>query len=488
MHTHLDNGKFTSFFLCFLLPFSIRAVAFYAGWTIVVWLNDALVCLYVLIAGLWGNRGEAVELLRDLRGAAASKKQKIKFLDRLKQNRANYPSILQTFLYLHAIALISAYCFTTLTASTYQIQYAILYISPLFLYFACLASTHSLAAYRPETYSPYLFTVLALVLAVTYAIVGCGGLLGSAHEKYSLLVLLHALLFAALVEGEKIAVVRLPTYFSFLRALLVIIFFAFVYLPFISGFMAGYFLSDFSSTYFYYYTLGGFIYLWLVITAAGTAIHLVLNLTEKSKKDLFIAQYLEGELRKIMMKENLEKFLMISNMYEMLNENSEDLLHYLRAEKNVVVLVRREKEYLHDYELADPEDHPADRRLDVRARRVNPLDLVNLQKTEPIPAAADQPENPVLTYFRDKERNRIEAVRPKDVNAGLLQLKAVAEKMRRTERDDKALERSQEFKEMKTASAEAVAEYLGRFYHFLSEPSECLSRETFFHLMRLLTR
>lgn len=86
--------------------------------------------------------------------------------------------------------------------------------------------------------------------------------------------------------------VRLPTYFNFLRALLVIIFFAFIYLPFISGFMAGYFFSDFSSTYFYYYTLGGFIYLWLVITAAGTAIHLVLNLTEKSKKDLFIAQYL----------------------------------------------------------------------------------------------------------------------------------------------------------------------------------------------------
>lgn len=58
--------------------------------------------------------------------------------------------------------------------------------------------------------------------------------------------------------------------------------------------MAGYFFSNFSSTYFYYYTLGGFIYLWLVITAAGTAIHLVLNLTEKSKKDLFIAQYLES--------------------------------------------------------------------------------------------------------------------------------------------------------------------------------------------------
>lgn len=156
-------------------------MAFYAGWTIIVWLNDALVCLYVLIAGLWGNRGDAVELLRDLRGAAASKKQKIKFLDRLKQNRANYPSIIQTFLYLHAIILISAYSFTTFTASAYQVQYAILYISPLFLYFACLASTHSLEANRPESYYPYIFTIIALVLAVAYAIMGCGGLLGSSH-------------------------------------------------------------------------------------------------------------------------------------------------------------------------------------------------------------------------------------------------------------------------------------------------------------------
>lgn len=40
--------------------------------------------------------------------------------------------------------------------------------------------------------------------------------------------------------------------------------------------------------------LAGFFYLWLLITIAGTAIHLVLNLTEKSKKDLFIAQYMEN--------------------------------------------------------------------------------------------------------------------------------------------------------------------------------------------------
>lgn len=62
--------------------------------------------------------------------------------------------------------------------------------------------------------------------------------------------------------------------------------------------------------------------MWILITLAGTAIHLVLNLTEKSKKDLFIAQYMEAEMRKIGLKDNVEKILMISNEYEMLNLKS----------------------------------------------------------------------------------------------------------------------------------------------------------------------
>jgi hypothetical protein len=65
-------------------------------------------------------------------------------------------------------------------------------------------------------------------------------------------------------------------------------------LPFIATFIAGYYLTSFSQTYFYYFTLAGFFYLWLLITAAGISIHLVLGLTEKSKKDLFIAQYMEN--------------------------------------------------------------------------------------------------------------------------------------------------------------------------------------------------
>jgi hypothetical protein len=106
-------------------------------------------------------------------------------------------------------------------------------------------------------------------------------------------------------EGEKMAVIYLESYYSFIRVLLVTVFFVFIYLPFVSLFISGEYYSAFSQTYFYYFVLGGFFYIWLLITLAGTAIHFVLNLTEKSKKDLFIAQYMENEMKKIGLKENI---------------------------------------------------------------------------------------------------------------------------------------------------------------------------------------
>ena len=47
-----------------------------------------------------------------------------------------------------------------------------------------------------------------------------------------------------------------------------------------------------------------------------------MNLTEKSKRELFVAAYMETEMKKINMKENMEKVLMISNMYELVNYKS----------------------------------------------------------------------------------------------------------------------------------------------------------------------
>lgn len=81
----------------------------------------------------------------------------------------------------------------------------------------------------------------------------------------------------------------------------------------------------------------------MLVTLVGVSLHWVLNLTAKSKKDLFIAQYMESEMRTINMKEDTEKILMIANMYEMLNYKSDNLLAYLRSQKHILVQVRQEK-------------------------------------------------------------------------------------------------------------------------------------------------
>lgn len=41
---------------------------------------------------------------------------------------------------------------------------------------------------------------------------------------------------------------------------------------------------------------------------------------------------------------------------------------------------------------------------------------------------------------------------------------------------------------MQASPAEKCGELLAKFYNFISQPSECISRECFMHLMRLLTR
>ena len=112
-------------------------------------------------------------------------------------------------------------------------------------------------------------------------------------------------LFVITLEGEKIGVVLLKTYVSFVRVLIVTDLFVMVYIPFIMSFSSGYFLSNFSKEYLFYYTIWGFLYIWIIITIVGVSIHWILNLTEKSKKELFVATYMESEMKKINMKENM---------------------------------------------------------------------------------------------------------------------------------------------------------------------------------------
>jgi hypothetical protein len=97
-------------------------------------------------------------------------------------------------------------------------------------------------------------------------------------------------------------VVYLSSYSVFLRGLIITTLFLLIYFPFIAMFSTGYFFTSFSESYLYYYAIGGFLYIWFLITLVGLSTHWILNLTEKSKKELFIAQYMEAEMKKINMK------------------------------------------------------------------------------------------------------------------------------------------------------------------------------------------
>ena len=86
------------------------------------------------------------------------------------------------------------------------------------------------------------------------------------------------------------------------------------------------------------------------------AIHWILNLTQKSKKELFVAKYMEGEMKKINIKEDIQKILMIYNMFEHFNCETEDLLNYLKSQQHMSIVVRKQQEFEYDYELIEPQD------------------------------------------------------------------------------------------------------------------------------------
>jgi hypothetical protein len=173
-------------------------------------------------------------------------------------------------------------------------------------------------------------------------------------------------------------------------------------------------------------------------------------------------------MRKIGLKENIEKILMISNEYELLNQKSQDLLTYLKEEKHMMVVVRREKEVPHDYELVEPDDNLAAQRIAIVAKPINPLDAAHRIRASTLPQQQQEKENPVLTYLREKEKVRIEINRPADLNRNALDLKRMAERSQRMTIDLREVERSQEFKSMKAASSEKCAELMARLYSLLS--------------------
>lgn len=107
------------------------------------YLIDAVVYVYaVAVLGVWENRSEILSFYKEIKSVLSAKKKKIKFFDKLKQFRINYPSLIQNFVFVHTILLSVMYSLTSFTDMKQQISYLIFYLAPMFLYYACLTSTH----------------------------------------------------------------------------------------------------------------------------------------------------------------------------------------------------------------------------------------------------------------------------------------------------------------------------------------------------------
>jgi hypothetical protein len=78
------------------------------------------------------------------------------------------------------------YSFTTFADTSEQIEFFIIYFAPLFLYFTCLINTYNFNKNRPESYSPYILSIVIFLAAFAYAILGYLGTLGGNNQIYSL--------------------------------------------------------------------------------------------------------------------------------------------------------------------------------------------------------------------------------------------------------------------------------------------------------------
>lgn len=76
------------------------------------------------------------------------------------------------------------------------------------------------------------------------------------------------------------------------------------YYPFITVFTVFFYLSNLNKSYIFYFAVGGFAYLTVVSATTGILVHAALNLTEKSKRTLFVIKQVTEEFNRINMKED----------------------------------------------------------------------------------------------------------------------------------------------------------------------------------------
>lgn len=177
----------------------------------------------------------------------SSKKNRLKIFERIKLAKFDYESILQNFLYFHIIYISTTYYFMSSLTQLLEISYYIIYFSPIIFYLSALVNSYKYNQNMPENYFPSLQNILLIALSLAYIVITQIGIVDASHQTWSVAVVLNIGLFVLTLEGQKLGVVYLKNYFSFIRILIITYMFVLIYIPFIIGFSSGYFLSNFNA-------------------------------------------------------------------------------------------------------------------------------------------------------------------------------------------------------------------------------------------------
>ncbi len=83
-----------------------------------------------------------------------------------------------------------------------------------------------------------------------------------------------------------------------------------------------YFNFNMDPEYIFYFSVWAFGYLTVASIAISVFIHAILNLTEKSKRTLFLIKEMTAELKKINFKDDSEFLSMVENLYDIMDGDS----------------------------------------------------------------------------------------------------------------------------------------------------------------------
>ena len=111
------------------------------------------------------------------------------------------------------------------------------------------------------------------------------------------------------------------------------------YFPFITLFTLLYFNLNLQQQYIFYFAIGGFAYLTIACVAISIFVHAILNLTQKSKRTMFVNKKMSELFLLMKIKDDTQFLSMLENCYDQMDGNEGKMLQELEKQ-NVYKLVQ----------------------------------------------------------------------------------------------------------------------------------------------------